>query len=85
VPAGPIYTMDEVFADPQVEHLGMAVPVHHHARGDIRLIAQPLVMSRTPWAIETPVAEPGEHTDEVLAEAGFSPDEIAGLRASRVV
>lgn len=85
VPAGPIYTMDEVFADPQVEHLGMAVPIHHHARGDIRLIAQPLVMSRTPWAIETPVAEPGEHTDEVLAEAGFSPDEIAGLRASRVV
>ena len=85
VPAGPIYTMDEVFSDPQVEHLGMAVPVHHHARGDIRLIAQPLVMSRTPWAIETPVAEPGEHTDEVLAEAGFSPDEIAGLRASRVV
>jgi crotonobetainyl-CoA:carnitine CoA-transferase CaiB-like acyl-CoA transferase len=85
VPAGPIYTMDEVFADPQVEHLGMAVPVNHHARGDIRLIAQPLVMSRTPWAIETPVAEPGEHTDEVLAEAGFSADEIAGLRASRVV
>lgn len=85
VPAGPIYTMDEVFADPQVEHLGMAVPIHHHARGDIRLIAQPLVMSRTPWAIETPVAEPGEHTDEVLAEAGFSTDEIAGLRASRVV
>lgn len=85
VPAGPIYTMDEVFADPQVEHLGMAVPIHHHARGDIRLIAQPLVMSRTPWSIETPVAEPGEHTDEVLAEAGFSPDEIAGLRAARVV
>lgn len=85
VPAGPIYTMDEVFADPQVEHLCMAVPIHHHARGDIRLIAQPLVMSRTPAMVQTPVPEPGEHTDEVLAEAGFSPDDIARLRAARIV
>ncbi len=85
VPAGPIYTMDEVFSDPQVEHLGMAVPIHHHARGDIRLIAQPLVMSRTPPTVQTPVPEPGEHTDEVLAEAGFSPDDIARLRAARIV
>jgi crotonobetainyl-CoA:carnitine CoA-transferase CaiB-like acyl-CoA transferase len=85
VPAGPIYAMDEVFSDPQVEHLKMAVPVHHHARGDIRLIAQPLVMSRTPPAIESPIAEAGEHTDEVLAEAGFSADEIAKLRAGNIV
>ncbi|MGQ3354789.1 MAG: CaiB/BaiF CoA transferase family protein [Phreatobacter sp.] len=85
VPAGPIYTMDEVFSDPQVDHLGMAVPIHHHARGDIRLIAQPLVMSRTPPRIETPVAEPGEHSAEVLAEAGFSEREIARLRAARIV
>jgi crotonobetainyl-CoA:carnitine CoA-transferase CaiB-like acyl-CoA transferase len=85
VPAGPIYRMDEVFADPQVDHLGMAVPITHHARGDIRLIAQPLVMSRTPPKIETPIAEPGEHTDEVLAEAGFATEEIARLRDSRIV
>jgi crotonobetainyl-CoA:carnitine CoA-transferase CaiB-like acyl-CoA transferase len=85
VPAGPIYTMAEVFDDPQVDHLGMAVPVTHHARGDIRLIAQPLVMSRTPPRIETPVPEAGEHTDEVLAEAGFAADEIARLRDSKIV
>jgi crotonobetainyl-CoA:carnitine CoA-transferase CaiB-like acyl-CoA transferase len=70
---------------PQVEHLGMAVPIHHHARGDIRLIAQPLVLSRTPPTVQTPVPEPGEHTDEVLAEAGFSPDDIARLHAARIV
>jgi crotonobetainyl-CoA:carnitine CoA-transferase CaiB-like acyl-CoA transferase len=85
VPAGPIYQMDEVFEDPQVDHLGMAVPVTHHARGDIRLIAQPLVMSRTPPKIETPIPEAGEHTDEVLAEAGFAADEIARLRDRKIV
>jgi crotonobetainyl-CoA:carnitine CoA-transferase CaiB-like acyl-CoA transferase len=85
VPAGPIYRMDEVFSDPQVVHLGMAVPIRHHARGDIRLIAQPLEMSRTPPAIETTAPEAGEHTDEVLAEAGLSPDEIARLRAAGIV
>jgi crotonobetainyl-CoA:carnitine CoA-transferase CaiB-like acyl-CoA transferase len=85
VPAGPIYRMDEVFEDPQVDHLGMAVPIRHHARGDIRLIAQPLVMSRTPPRIETPIAEAGEHTDEVLAEAGFAADEIARLRDRKIV
>jgi crotonobetainyl-CoA:carnitine CoA-transferase CaiB-like acyl-CoA transferase len=78
--------MDEVFSDPQVR------PSRHgpaddamHARGDIRLIAQPLEMSRTPPAIETTAPEAGEHTDEVLAEAGLSPDEIARLRAAGIV
>jgi crotonobetainyl-CoA:carnitine CoA-transferase CaiB-like acyl-CoA transferase len=85
VPAGPIYTMDQVFSDPQVVHLGMATPVHHHARGEVRLIAQPLVLSRTPPAVATAVPEPGEHTDEVLAEAGFAADEIARLRQNRIV
>ncbi|WP_439575814.1 CaiB/BaiF CoA transferase family protein [Phreatobacter sp.] len=85
VPAGPIYTMDQVFADPQVVHLGMATPVQHHARGEVRLIAQPLVMSRTPPAVATALPEQGEHTDEVLAEAGFAADEIARLRQNRIV
>jgi crotonobetainyl-CoA:carnitine CoA-transferase CaiB-like acyl-CoA transferase len=85
VPAGPIYTMDQVFDDPQVQHLGMAAPVHHPVRGDIRLIAQPLVMSRTPPTVQTPTPESGEHTDEILREAGFPDTEIARLRAASII
>ncbi|MBN8939581.1 MAG: CoA transferase [Rhizobiales bacterium] len=85
VPAGPIYRMDEVFADPQVQHLEMAVPVNHHARGDIRLIAQPVVLSRTPAGIATPIAEAGEHTDEILREAGFDAAAIARLKTDKIV
>ncbi|QCK84633.1 CoA transferase [Phreatobacter aquaticus] len=85
VPAGPIYAMDQVFDDPQVQHLGMAAPVHHPVRGEIRLIAQPLVMSRTSPAIETPTPESGEHTDEILREAGFPETEIARLRSASII
>jgi crotonobetainyl-CoA:carnitine CoA-transferase CaiB-like acyl-CoA transferase len=85
VPAGPIYHMDEVFADPQVQHLGMAAPVHHHARGDIRIVAEPVALSRTPARIATPIAELGEHTDAVLTELGYSPAEIEKLRANHVI
>ena len=85
VPAGPIYHMDEVFTDPQVQHLAMAAPVHHHARGDIRIVAEPVALSRTPASVTTPIAELGEHTDAVLAELGYSPPEIEKLRAKHVI
>jgi crotonobetainyl-CoA:carnitine CoA-transferase CaiB-like acyl-CoA transferase len=85
VPAGPIYKMDEVFADPQVEHLGIAVPAHHPTRGDIRVVGQPLTLSRTPAGIATMTPSPGKHTDEVLREAGYSDSEITALRKKNVV
>ena len=85
VPAGPIYHMDEVFADPQVQHLGMAAPVHHPERGDIRIVAEPVALSRTPADITTPIAELGEHTDAVLAELGYGPAEIENLRQQHIV
>jgi crotonobetainyl-CoA:carnitine CoA-transferase CaiB-like acyl-CoA transferase len=81
VPAGPIYTMNEVFDDPQVKALGMAQKVHHHARGDIELVGQAVTLSRTPYAIVNAIPEPGEHNDQVLAEAGFDESEIKALRA----
>ena len=85
VPAGPIYHMDEVFADPQVRHLGIAQTVHHPLRGDIALVGQPVGLSRTPASIRTAIPDKGEHSDAVLAEAGLRGDEIAALRQQGVI
>lgn len=85
VPAGPIYTVDEVFADPQVRHLGMAVPVQDAERGDIRVVGQPIGLSRTPASVVCSAPEQGEHTPDVLREIGYSADEIADLRNRKVV
>ncbi len=85
VPAGPIYAIDEVFADPQVRHLGMAQPVEHAALGRIELVGQAVSLSRTPSRLKTASPEPGEHSDAILAELGYSDNDIAGLRERRVV
>ncbi|MEM1076997.1 MAG: CaiB/BaiF CoA-transferase family protein [Pseudomonadota bacterium] len=85
VPAGPIYAMDEVFADPQVQHLGMAAPVVHPVRGETKLVAQPVTLSRTPAAVTTSAPDAGAHTDEILGEYGLSAAEIADLRACNAV
>jgi crotonobetainyl-CoA:carnitine CoA-transferase CaiB-like acyl-CoA transferase len=85
VPAGPIYKVDEMFEDPQVRHLGIAQSVPHPVRGETRLIGQPLVLSRTPASLDTASPDPGEHTDEILADLGLDQALIAELRAKRVV
>jgi formyl-CoA transferase len=85
VPCGPINRMDEVFADPQVKHLGMAAPVHHKTLGDIAVVNQPVKLSRTPSHIAHPTPEKGEHTGEVLKQYGYDDKEIAGLRARRII
>jgi crotonobetainyl-CoA:carnitine CoA-transferase CaiB-like acyl-CoA transferase len=56
-PAGPIYKVDEVFADPLVEHLGIAAPLHHPTRGDVRVVGQPITLSRTPAHVVSPLPE----------------------------
>ena len=85
VPAGPIYSIDQVFADGQVKHLGMAARAPAAAGGEIELVAQPIVMNDTPFTIRSASPELGAHTDAVLREAGFSADDIAELRRTGVV
>ncbi len=85
VPAGPIYKMNEVFADPQVKHLKMARKVKHPKLGEIELVGQAVSLSRTPWEMRGPAPERGEHTDEVLRELGYQGQDISRLRNEGVV
>jgi formyl-CoA transferase len=85
VPCGPINSIDQVFADEQVKHLGMAQDVPNAENRHIRLVGQPFKLSRTPSKMAAPPPEFGEQTDEVLSEFGFGPEEIAGLRRAKVV
>ncbi|WP_234679608.1 CaiB/BaiF CoA transferase family protein [Bradyrhizobium monzae] len=85
VPCGPIYTIDQMFEDAQVRHLGIAQEVPNEEDRHIRLIGQPFTLSRTPSKMVARPPEFGEQTDEVLTEFGFNAEEIAKLRQAKVV
>jgi crotonobetainyl-CoA:carnitine CoA-transferase CaiB-like acyl-CoA transferase len=85
VPAGPILTYDQVFADPHVMHREMAVPVDHPVAGRTRVLGIPIKLSRTPGRIRRPAPTLGQHTDEVLGELGYDAEAIGRLRAARVI
>jgi crotonobetainyl-CoA:carnitine CoA-transferase CaiB-like acyl-CoA transferase len=85
VPCGPIYSIDQMFDDAQVRHLGMAQDVPNEEGRHIRLVGQPFTLSRTPSSMVARPPEFGEQTEEVLAEFGFGADEIKELRARKVV
>ena len=80
VPCGPIYKMDETFADAQVRHLGIAWPVHHPRLGDTHVVGQPFQMSRSKGVVRTPTPDIGQHTDDVLKEIGYDNAKIDALR-----
>ena len=79
IPCGPIYSIDEMFGDPQVKHIQMEHPVEHPDLGAFNVLGQAVRMNR--FSPRTGIATPnrGQHTDEVLAEFGFQPDEITDL------
>jgi len=85
VPCGPIYSIDQTFADPQVKHLGMAETVKSRALGDISVVAQPVNLSRTDSQLVTGAPEAGEQTDQILEWLGYSKDTIADFHKREIV
>jgi formyl-CoA transferase len=85
VPCGPINSIDEVFADPQVKHLSMAAAGRRPDGSEQLFVAQPFTMSRTPTRIAATPPGQGQHTDEILREFGFSDSEIKELHEVKAV
>jgi formyl-CoA transferase len=85
VPCGPIYKMNEVFADPQVKHLNISRHVQHKTLGDVEVIGQAVELSRTPWSVRSASPEPGEHTDAILHDLGFDDAAIAVMRERKII
>jgi formyl-CoA transferase len=85
VPCGPIYTIDQAFADPQVKHVGIAQPVMTKDKTPLTLVGQPFSLSRTPSKLVAPPPGRGQHTAAVLKEFGFTPKQIAALRQADAI
>lgn len=82
---GSVNTVDQAFADPQVQHLGIAWPVKHPLLGDIALVGQPYRSSAYTPSVKTVAPTPGQSNREVLAEAGFSAAEIDDMKEKNVI
>ncbi len=85
VPCGPVYTIDQTFADPQVRHLRMARPIQHPDIGEINLVAQPNNISGYEKDMRTAPPDLGQHTDDILRELGRTQEQIKALRSQRIV
>jgi formyl-CoA transferase len=85
VPCGQIYSIDQVFSDRQVQHLKPQATIESPHVGTLTLLRQPMTLSRTPSHMQRYPPAAGEHTQEVLREAGFQPDEIVELSRERVI
>jgi crotonobetainyl-CoA:carnitine CoA-transferase CaiB-like acyl-CoA transferase len=85
IPHGPILTMADVFRHPQVLHRHMLVELDHPTAGSIKQTGVPVKLSETPARIRSAPPTLGQHTEAILRELEYSSDEIAALRAERVV
>jgi len=85
VPCGPIYSIDQMFGDPQVEHLDIPKSIKKYDGSTLNVVGQPVSLSRTPSAVVVPPPGQGQHTDEILKEFGFAADEISTLREAKAL
>src|SRR5262249_26629340 len=85
IPCGPINNIAEGLADPQVKHPGMAMPIQSSRRGATHIVGTPINMEPLETGVRRDVPDLGEHSSEILAEAGLTREEIARLRAKGVV
>jgi crotonobetainyl-CoA:carnitine CoA-transferase CaiB-like acyl-CoA transferase len=85
VPAAPINTLDEVFADPQVQQYGFPIEIEHAKMGKMKLVGNAVDLTRTPPRITQPPPVLGEHTDEILRSVGYAAPTIASLRSKGVI
>ena len=85
VPCGPVYTVPQMFEDEQVKALGVVSEVQSPEGPLVRVISQPVTLTRTPASVKTSAPGWGAHTDEILQEAGYSAAEISELRAAEAI
>ncbi len=85
IPADGIKRIDEVFADPQVNHLGLRLGMEHSTAGHIEVAGIPYRMSETPGTVRLPPPTLGQHNKEILLELGYTADDIRGFRDNAII
>jgi crotonobetainyl-CoA:carnitine CoA-transferase CaiB-like acyl-CoA transferase len=85
VPIAPVYSLDEVFNDPQIQYRKVIEEVEHPEIGKVRVLRIPVEFSETPSRIRGPAPMLGQHTKEILKELGYSDREIEEFEKEGIV
>ncbi len=85
VPCGPIYTVDQIFKDPQVLARDMLVELDHPKCGKIQVTGVPVKLSETPAEVKTPPPMLGEHNSSILQELGFKDEDITKMKEDNII